>query len=322
VGFFALRARLHPADEGLRMQRRALLLLLLLAVLAAPVAAHADAVAIADDAALPWASGAATSPLEALGSRIASTISGRAVAVRCEGDYDWGVLAGQHGFDPAAELGYVPFWLRLSNGVQVGAAEADTFAELSPSVCRSLNTYALAPAKPTKCAAAPAVPQPTTSVVRERVTTTKRVKVRVDGHTAYRTKTVTTWRHKTVTSTAYAQTPAAPAPCYLGENHSPTPQKASYWADYFQYALSMLALAHESVHLGNDTSEVHANCYGLQQTRYVAEQLGASPDDAAAVARYEAEVVYPRYQSVPGYWSAECVDGGPLDLRPADPVWP
>jgi|tagenome__1003787_1003787.scaffolds.fasta_scaffold20700804_2 hypothetical protein len=85
------------------------LVLMLFVALALPSAALADNVPCADDGALPWASGAETSPLEALAGRIASTISGREVTARCEGDYDWGLLAAQHGFDPSAELGYVPF---------------------------------------------------------------------------------------------------------------------------------------------------------------------------------------------------------------------
>jgi hypothetical protein len=311
-----------PPIRDCGMKSRGLVLLVLLVAFAAPAAAYADAVPIADDGALPWASGADASPIEALAGRIASTISGRAVSVRCEGDYDWGILAAQQGFDPAAELGYVPFWIRLDNGTQVGAATADTFTELSPSVCRSLDAYALAPTKPTKCAATRGAPEQTTSVVRVRVTTAKRVKVRVHGRIAYRTRKVTTWKSKTVTNTTYAQVAASPTPCYLGGGRSPTAQTGSYWNDYFQFALSMLALAHESVHLGNDASEVHANCYGLQWVRYVAQQLGAADDDANAIASYESEVVYPAYKNVDGYWSTDCANSGPLDLHPADPVWP
>jgi hypothetical protein len=307
----------------LRMKTRGVLLLALLVALAAPVAASADTAPIADDGSLPWASGAALSPIEALAGRIVSTISGRTASVRCEGDYDWGVLAAQQGFDPAAELGYVPFWIHVAGGVQVGEPEADTFAELSPTVCRNLNTFAVATSKPTKCSAVRPAPQRTTSVVRRRVTTTKRVKVHVHGGgVAYRTKRVTTWQTKTVQRTAYAQVTAAPAPCYAGQDRSLVSPADTYWGAYFQYALAMLAVAHEAVHLGNDASEVHANCYGLQWVRYVAQQLGASDDDAAAIARYVAEVVYPRYEAVPGYWSADCVAGGPLDLHPADPAWP
>ena len=154
------------------------------------------------------------------------------------------------------------------------------------------------------------------------MTTTRRVKVHLHGRVAYRVKKVTAWRSRTVTNTAYAQVTTPPAPCYLGDHRSLSAQSGSYWSDYFAVALSMLALAHESVHLGNDGSEIDANCYGLQWARYVAEQLGATADDAAAIAAYEAEVVYPRYESVPGYWSAGCANGGPLDLHPDDPTWP
>jgi len=270
------------------MKTRAVLLALLLALLV-PAAAIADSVPIADDSALPWASGSEASPLEALAGRIASAVSGRTVTVRCEGDYDWGLLAAQQGFEPSAELGYVPFWVRMSGGVQVGAPYADTFAELSPTVCRALNTFALAATKPTKCAATRAVPQQRTTLVSRKVGKVRRV--------------------TRIKRTVYMQVTDAPAPCYLGNARTRSPQPASYWSDYFSYGLAMLALAHESIHLGGDPDEANANCRGLHWVRYVAQQLGASDEDAAGIAAYAVEKIYPQYRTVPGYWSPDCEAG-------------
>jgi hypothetical protein len=96
-------------------------------------------------------------------------------------------------------------------------------------------------------------------------------------------------------------------------------------------------LAHESIHLLQDvpgvsvaavlpTSETDANCYGLQWVPCVAQQFGATPDDALAIAKYAYDVLYPRYQGITHngspYWSADCHQDGPLDLTPGDGVWP
>jgi hypothetical protein len=174
----------------------------------------------------------------------------------------------------------------MSAGAQVGAPYADTYAELSPTLCRALAAFALASTKPTKCASTRRVPQCTTVVVRRKVGRAKRA-VRVQP-------------------TTYLQVIDAPAPCYLGDARMRSPQSASYWSDYFSYGLAMLTLAHESIHLGGDPNEANANCGGLKWVRYVAQQLGAADDDAAAIAAYDVEQVYPRYRNVPGYWSPDC----------------
>lgn len=61
-------------------------------------------------------------------------------------------------------------------------------------------------------------------------------------------------------------------------------------------------------------------CYALQSLPQLAGKLGATPDEAAAVARYALTVLDPQ---LPGdYHSPECRDGGALDLRRDDPAWP
>jgi hypothetical protein len=296
----------------------------LCAVLAAGAAssARADSVPYADDGALPWANGAAsTSPLETLAARIATTISGRPVTVRCNGENDWGILVGDRGVDQSVHLGYVTFWIRTLNGVQVGAPFAGDFTELSPTVCSRLNTFALASSKPTRCAVTRTVTTETTKAKRVAVRTPKRVKIRRNGKLVTVTRIVTTWKTTQVTTTTHVKETDPAASCYAG-GRAAAEMPAPYWDDYWWYARSMLTLAHESIHLGNDQSEINASCYGLQWVRYVAEQLGAAPDDAQAIASYAWDQVYPAYKNVPGYWSADCRDGGSLDLHPGSNVWP
>ncbi|HEY7003274.1 MAG TPA: hypothetical protein VH281_03245 [Gaiellaceae bacterium] len=90
--------------------------------------------------------------------------------------------------------------------------------------------------------------------------------------------------------------------------------------DEEEVARALHVLAHESSHLAGIRDEAVADCYGLQRTAVVAEDLGAGPAEAeelARVAAAERAVTAP-----PEYRSTECHDGGALDLDPGSPVWP
>jgi hypothetical protein len=254
-------------------------------------AARADVATVANDGSTPFDGGVAvTSPLEQVAGAIASTIAGRVVSVRCEGEDDWASLARTGGFQPAQVLGYVSF----VNGIPTD------FAELSPDICRSLQTFAEATTKPTKCVAKPA-PQ----VVRQRVVTV------VDG------KRVVRWKAKTVQSVPLAD----PAPCFVDGKQ--LQQGNTFWDAYFETAEALQTLVHESIHLRGDAVESHAECYGMQYLASAAQQLGDTPDDATAIARYYATKLYPlRQTQTPDYWSADCRANGALDLTPNDGFWP
>jgi hypothetical protein len=79
-------------------------------------------------------------------------------------------------------------------------------------------------------------------------------------------------------------------------------------------------LAHESWHLAGVQSEAKTQCRAMQTIATVAIRLGAEPMFAQLLAeRFEHELtagLRPEYQT------PACHDGGPLDLRPGDPVWP
>jgi hypothetical protein len=85
-------------------------------------------------------------------------------------------------------------------------------------------------------------------------------------------------------------------------------------------AQAVHTLAHESYHLRGIRDEATADCYALQTDAYVAERLGARADDARALARWYLVRAYPYKPDE--YHSAECRNGGTLDLRPANPEWP
>lgn len=93
-------------------------------------------------------------------------------------------------------------------------------------------------------------------------------------------------------------------------------------------AESVEALVHEAVHVHGyvlsvygDEAETYAECYGLQEEAWAARQLGASDADARALAAASWADYAPRYART-NYFSADCRDGGRLDLRPGSSVFP
>jgi hypothetical protein len=95
---------------------------------------------------------------------------------------------------------------------------------------------------------------------------------------------------------------------------SDCPQR--YWEDAF----AVHTLAHEVWHLHGIGSEAIAECGALQTTAQAAMLLGADARAAQATAVYALQRFYPRMPDE--YRLPGCVDGGPSDLRPGDPVWP
>ena len=307
--------------------RRLLIAVCLLAALT-PTAALADSSVLPDPiTGLPWVDPAHHSALEVFADNLASHIAGRPISITCNGDNDWSIFAQQQHFDPTIELGFVPggsYWLATRTLV----ANADQMF-LGPKVCLGLQQFGFAAIKPTKCQ--PTVTRATTTYVKKRyraalwkIVDGKRVKRYV-------------WRTKRVPETVTTSSLGPPAPCYVTGNRALAQEDSSYWTSYRTYAQALWALAHESIHNQQfvagapiDTllpvSETDANCYGLQWVPWVAEQFGASPDDARAIAEYDYERLYPGYQSITNngspYWSADCRPGGPLDLTPSDNLWP
>jgi hypothetical protein len=85
-------------------------------------------------------------------------------------------------------------------------------------------------------------------------------------------------------------------------------------------ASSIRVLAHEAWHLRGITNEAETECYALQTTALTARRLGATPEEAQAVALWNTRRVYPYLPS--SYQSSECRDGGNFDLRQDTTGWP
>lgn len=85
-------------------------------------------------------------------------------------------------------------------------------------------------------------------------------------------------------------------------------------------AVAVNVLSHEAWHLAGVREEAVAQCYALQTNAETAIRLGASPEDAAAVAEFVFREVQPALPAA--YRTSECHDGGPLDLHPESTSWP
>jgi hypothetical protein len=91
-------------------------------------------------------------------------------------------------------------------------------------------------------------------------------------------------------------------------------------ADSVRLALAVDVVTHEAVHLSTIYDEGLTECRSIQTMASTAEQLGATPAEARALARIPWQN---GYQELPARYRAEgCEDGGRLDLRPRDPNWP
>ena len=88
----------------------------------------------------------------------------------------------------------------------------------------------------------------------------------------------------------------------------------------FDVAWSMNTLAHESYHLAGIRNEAQTQCYATQAVDFVARRLGASPDQARALALLAATRILASMP--PEYSSPKCRDGGPYDLHPFSSDWP
>jgi hypothetical protein len=88
-------------------------------------------------------------------------------------------------------------------------------------------------------------------------------------------------------------------------------------------AMALATVSHESYHLLGYKDEARVECYGMQSIWFVANKLGAPIALSQSIASFYATRISPQRRThTPGYWSAECRDGGKLDLRRALLRWP
>ncbi len=87
-----------------------------------------------------------------------------------------------------------------------------------------------------------------------------------------------------------------------------------------EQVMAVHVLGHEAYHLAGIRNEAQTECEAMQRLDEVAVWLGATPEQARAIAdRYHSDV-YPHLSS--SYRNSACVDGGTMDVAPDDPIWP
>jgi hypothetical protein len=80
-------------------------------------------------------------------------------------------------------------------------------------------------------------------------------------------------------------------------------------------------LAHESVHAAGVTDEAVTECFSMQLTELVADELGVGYRFGRAMGGLAWRELWPLYAGSE-YYTPDCYDGGPLDLYPDTSVWP
>lgn len=91
---------------------------------------------------------------------------------------------------------------------------------------------------------------------------------------------------------------------------------------YFRRIDSVATAAHEAMHVLGIGDEAAAECLAFQLVTPLSAYLGASTAFAYEIGRDFAQVYDLNRQFAPEYWSAECRDGGALDLFGQVSGWP
>jgi hypothetical protein len=108
----------------------------------------------------------------------------------------------------------------------------------------------------------------------------------------------------------------APLRRFFGSSYTPFGNEQS-----FVLSEALVVLAHEAEHLRRpDATEAEVECAALQRVRGLALSAGRSPAYAEEMAGLALDAGYPL--QLEDYRTAECVDGGRLDLHPETDVWP
>lgn len=83
--------------------------------------------------------------------------------------------------------------------------------------------------------------------------------------------------------------------------------------------IAVHVLTHEAMHMAGEKDEARAECLAVQRDARLARALGATAEQAVALARQYWREAYPRMPD--GYRSGDCGPGGAMDAHLPDPPW-
>jgi hypothetical protein len=103
---------------------------------------------------------------------------------------------------------------------------------------------------------------------------------------------------------------------FFGSNYAPKLN-----AESLDLATALVTLAHEAEHLRSpEASEAEVECVAIQRVRDLVRAAGRPRSYENLMAGLAWDVGYPDVP--PEYRTAQCHDGGGLDVRPGTSVWP
>lgn len=267
----------------------------------------------------PWAGGLdVVSPFEKTTGQLLSEIAKHPVQVFCTDEADWSAVAGVFGFNPSYVWGIVP--LNPSTGTVA------SYTLLAPRTCFYTDQFWLAADKRAQklCQVG----------TRTEYRTEYRTESRTEYRTEYRTKTYRVktrkrvrvsgkWRWKTVTVTRTRRVEEQIPVQVDIQVPVQVPHQVpvnGVCQDWLVKLISLEVFTHEAMHLFGIRDEALAECYGMQLLPWFVWKLGATTDFAREIGNDYWAMVYPL--NSPEYSSADCRDGGPLDLNPGNSAWP
>jgi hypothetical protein len=97
-------------------------------------------------------------------------------------------------------------------------------------------------------------------------------------------------------------------------------ERSGMTAADLDHVMAVHVLTHEAMHLNGHYNEADAECMAMQRDSEMAQLLGATPEQADALAKVYWTTVYPRMRA--DYITSECRPKGTLDQSPGDGHWP
>jgi hypothetical protein len=258
-----------------------------LAVVFACLGLAVPASALANHGPEPWEGGAAVvSPLEAKIAAWTNALAERPTAAYCQSAEEWSAVAVQFGL-PADQLLGAVFW---------PATGQPDYMLLSPTTCTNANEFLAAPAREGQKACQVGT---RLDLRTERYTVKVTKLVRVKGKLVRRVVRVKRTRQVQVEVPVY-----------------------ELCATYVARIDALMTVAHESMHVVGIGNEAAAECLALQTLTPLAAMFGAKTAFAYEIGRDYLPLYALEQQQAPDYWSADCRDGGLLDLFPKATGWP
>jgi hypothetical protein len=237
-----------------------------------------------------------------------SELARRQVWSVCASPDEWTQIASVQQFDPNEVWGLTPF-------DEAGPLD---FAVISPQACLAASewTYATDRRAQKWCVTGQKTEYRTETVTTRRTEYRSRVKTVVK-----RKKVKGVWKRVRVRVRV-----RVPVKVPYTESRQVPHQVPveSICGDYVVPKLfSWQTLVHEGVHLAGETNEAATDCYAMQNLPWFASRMGIDEAQAREIGADYWSLYYVPYRPLtPEYHSAECRDGGALDLRPDSNEWP